>query len=145
MSLVVESGRLEQVDRRADNPHRNIPVTKPVREAKARLWAVAPLMMMTGWSYEGKQSEICMFLQNAGIYLRVHTVSQPRRTMSTRWTKFILPEVPEPKIISIMTTLPLKSQHTYVHWYLGHTYLRYDQLTFILQPAPPTFYYKTVL
>jgi heme/copper-type cytochrome/quinol oxidase subunit 2 len=26
--------------------HRNIPVTKPVREAKARLWAVAPLMMM---------------------------------------------------------------------------------------------------
>jgi hypothetical protein len=34
------------VDRGADNPHRNIPVTKPVREAKARLWAVVPLMMM---------------------------------------------------------------------------------------------------
>jgi hypothetical protein len=29
-----------------DNPHRKI-ITKPVREAKARLWAVAPLMMMT--------------------------------------------------------------------------------------------------
>jgi hypothetical protein len=28
------------------NPHRNKPVTKPVREAKARLWAVAPLMIM---------------------------------------------------------------------------------------------------
>jgi hypothetical protein len=35
-----------KVDRRADSPQRNIPVTKPVREAKARLWAVAPLMMM---------------------------------------------------------------------------------------------------
>jgi hypothetical protein len=35
-----------KVDRGADNPHRNIrTVTKPVREAKARLWAVAPVMM----------------------------------------------------------------------------------------------------
>jgi hypothetical protein len=40
-----ESGRLEQVDRGADNPHRNI-ITKPVKEAKARLWAAVPLMMM---------------------------------------------------------------------------------------------------
>jgi hypothetical protein len=32
-------------DRGADNPHRNI-IMKPVREAKARLWAVVPLMMM---------------------------------------------------------------------------------------------------
>jgi hypothetical protein len=30
----------------ADNPHCNIPLTKPVREAKAQLWVVAPLMMM---------------------------------------------------------------------------------------------------
>jgi hypothetical protein len=37
MSLVVESEWLEQVDRGAVNPHRNIPVRKPVREAKARL------------------------------------------------------------------------------------------------------------
>jgi hypothetical protein len=35
-----------QIDRGADNPHRNFPVTKPVREAKARLWAVAPLIMI---------------------------------------------------------------------------------------------------
>jgi hypothetical protein len=34
-----------QVDHGADNPHRNT-ITKPVREAKARLWAVATLMMM---------------------------------------------------------------------------------------------------
>jgi hypothetical protein len=29
----------------ADNPHRNI-IMKPVREAKARLWAAVPLMIM---------------------------------------------------------------------------------------------------
>jgi hypothetical protein len=35
------------VSRRADNPHRNIPNGhETVREAKARLWAVAPLIMM---------------------------------------------------------------------------------------------------
>jgi hypothetical protein len=46
MSLVVESGWLEQVDRGADNPPRYFPVTEPVRGAKARLWAVAPVIMM---------------------------------------------------------------------------------------------------
>jgi hypothetical protein len=34
------------IDNDSGNPHHNIPVTKPVREAKARLWVVAPLMMM---------------------------------------------------------------------------------------------------
>jgi hypothetical protein len=39
-----ESGRLEQVDRGANNPHRNI-ITKPAREAKSQLWVVVLLMM----------------------------------------------------------------------------------------------------
>jgi hypothetical protein len=45
--LDVSGGQVDynQVDRGADNPHRNM-ITKPVREAKARLCAVVPLMMM---------------------------------------------------------------------------------------------------
>jgi hypothetical protein len=45
MSLVANQDDYNQVDRGADNPHSNI-ITKPVREAKARVWAVVPLMMI---------------------------------------------------------------------------------------------------
>jgi hypothetical protein len=51
MSLVANQADQNQVDRGADNPHRNI-ITKPVMEAKARLWAVVPLMMMTNYWFQ---------------------------------------------------------------------------------------------
>jgi hypothetical protein len=45
MFLVANQAEWNQVDRGADNPDRNI-ITKPVREAKVRLWSVVPLTMM---------------------------------------------------------------------------------------------------
>jgi hypothetical protein len=60
----------------ADYPHHNIPVTKPVREAKARLWAVAPLMMMMRYyvlvslpPQKAEVSTVMSFLPNYNRYM----------------------------------------------------------------------------
>jgi hypothetical protein len=51
MSLMAESGCLEQVDRGADNPTSYYNYHEARKEGQGPIWAVAPLMMMIKSSY----------------------------------------------------------------------------------------------